>query len=240
MIFLEVLSVLDQGDHDRLLGLIRDEVKGVLMTQFNSALYKVQEQVKIFRKRLDIKLLKVKCSQGSKIHNFTEYEIPEKMSKFMEDGLNNVPEVSIDKKELKNEVDEELKLSCKNLFYSVVGYYPRYISIKSSMDTFIRSLISQAPNDARLINSLVSMRENYHASIPLLEAMPNIGKVDMREIKKLIPANSILSPSDKNLGASLLPPSWYQKEYEAQIQKGGYELQIIDENQCIRLLLDKI
>ena len=91
-----------------------------------------------------------------------------------------------------------------------------------------------------MINSLVSMRENYHASIPLIEAMPNIGKVDMREIKKLIPANSILFPSDKNLGASLLPPSWYQKAYEAQIQKGGYELQIIDENQCIRLLLDKI
>jgi len=45
--------------------------------------------------------------------------------------------VSIDKKELKIEVDEELKLSRKNLFYSVVGYYPRYISIKNSMDKYI-------------------------------------------------------------------------------------------------------
>jgi len=42
-------------------------------------------------------------------------------------------------------------------------------------------LIKQAPNDARLIYSLVSMRENYHASIPVIKAMQNIGKFDMRE-----------------------------------------------------------
>ena len=36
--------------------------------------------------------------------------------------------VSIDKKELKIEVDEELKLSRKNLFYSVVGGRGRVLS----------------------------------------------------------------------------------------------------------------
>ena len=239
-IFIEVLSTIQNPVvHDRLLDLVRSEVKGALITQFSLAQDRVQEQVKNHRRKLDNDLLKAKCSKGPIIHNFTEYEIPEKLSKFMEDGLNNVPEVTIDKKQLNMEVDEEIKLSCRNLFCSVVGYYPRNISMKCSMDAYIQSLIIQAPSDAKLIHSLVAMRENYQASIPIIGAMQNIGRVDMKKIIKLIPDNSILSPSDKNLGACLLPPLWYQKEYATQIQKGGYELQNIDENQCIRLLLKK-
>ena len=56
----------------------------------------------------------------------------------------------------------------------------------------------------------------------------------------MIPGKSILTPSDKNLGVCLVPPSWYEAQYREQILKGGYELQDMDEKGCLAMLLQKI
>ena len=49
----------------------------------------------------------------------------------------------------------------------------------------------------------------------------------------MIPQDCIISPSDKNVGISILPPSWYSRQYREQIDKGGHELQTMNEAQCV-------
>ena len=88
------------------------------------------------------------------------------------------------------------------------------------MDTFIKDLIAMAPNNKKLVRSLVSMRENYVSSLPF--GFRIVKKCSMRKILNLIPEDSIFSPSDKNLGACLLPPAWYEKEYASQIRNSGF------------------
>ena len=91
-----------------------------------------------------------------------------------------------------------------------------------------------APNNDKLNSSLISIRENFILKLPVfIKNLKPVGTVDIRKVKNLIPENCILSPSDKNLGVTLLPPQWYQKEYQSQIIKGGYELQIFSESQYI-------
>ena len=148
--------------------------------------------------------------------------------------------MTIDRERISADIDSEIKMACKNMFRSLIGCYPQSLSMKCSMDWYIKGLIAKAPNNEKLVSSLILMRENYISSLPVIKNLPNIGKTDMKKMVDLIPTNAILSPSDKNLGACLLPPSWYEKEYESQIEKGGYELQDMDENQCISLLLSQI
>ena len=96
------------------------------------------------------------------------------------------------------------------------------------------SLMILTPNNEKLNISLTSIRENYILKLPVfIKNLKPVGTVDIRKVKNLIPENCILSPSDKNLGVTLLPPQWYQKEYQSQIIKGGYELQIFSESQYI-------
>jgi len=46
----------------------------------------------------------------------------------MEDGLGNVPEISVERKKIMADIDTEIKLACKNLFRSLVGCYPESFS----------------------------------------------------------------------------------------------------------------
>ena len=231
----------NQDVRGSLLRVLMEEVKGEILGQFDETLKHAQEQVKIARRAADNKLAKDKCQNGPIIHNFTEYSIPKELSKFMEDGLNNVPEVSVDKEKVSGEVDKEIKLACRNLFTALEGYTPYAISFKGSMDAFIKELIAMAPTNVELVDSLVAMREKYVVMLTTeVGEKQRVGNCSMKKIMNLIPKNTILSPSDKNLGSCLLPPLWYKKEYKSQIQKGGHELQDMSESHCVRLLERRI
>ena len=52
--------------------------------------------------------------------------------------------------------------------------------------------------------------------------------------------NCIISPSDKQVGISILPYAWYIKEYNSQLEKGGHEKVNISEEKCVAMLLNKI
>ena len=55
----------------------------------------------------------------------------------------------------------------------------------------------------------------------------------------MVPKGCIITPSDKNLGVSILPLEWYRREYAVQIEKGAYIKVNKTEEQCIHMLLEK-
>ena len=139
------------------------------------------------------------------------------------------------------EVENDVKLACCNFFIATAGYYPRSFTLKSSIDTTIKNLLIFEPGNNKISSALVSMRENYNAVKPkLLKDSKVPQRISMKRIQNLIPKGAILSPSDKNLGISLLSPAWFEKEYTSQDKKGGYEKQSMSETVCITMLLSKI
>ena len=65
-----------------------------------------------------------KCSQGSFIHNFTQFEVPAPLARLFEAGLNTVPKIGISDDKILAEVENELKGACQNLFPSIIGVFP--------------------------------------------------------------------------------------------------------------------
>ena len=84
-----------------------------------------------------------------------------------------------------------------------------------------------APFNRKLHDSLEMIRDNFSKfrEDPSLPAYSN-DTIDIESIQKLIPQDTIVIPSDKNLGVCLLPIHWFEKEYKAHIVKGGYEMQV--------------
>ena len=98
-----------------------------------------------------------------------------------------------------------------------------------------------APGSGKLVSALVCARENFIACKAFsVTPKQDFTGTSIRTVQNLIPENCILSPSDKNLGISILPPSWYEKEYAAQVIKGGYELQQMTEDHCVKLISSRI
>ena len=181
-------------------------VKSALQTSFSESLQKIQ-QVQMQRRRdLDNKLCAEKCKMGPVIYNFTSSEIPLELNEFLQDGLNNVPELDIDPCTVIAEVERDIKNACQSFFISEAGYYPRTFSIKDTLDTTIKNLIILEPCSNKISTSLISMRENYVAVKAqfMLKSRFN-SNLSMLRIKNLIPSGLILSPSDK-------------KEYKSQVE----------------------
>ena len=124
-IITEVSSLIKQQD---ILAILMGDVRSSLLKAFESTLQSEQEVVRKARRVADNQLVKLKCQTGPVIHNFTDHEIPEELSTFMEDGLGNVPEISVERKKIMADIDTEIKLACKNLFRSLVGCYPESFS----------------------------------------------------------------------------------------------------------------
>ena len=211
------------------------------MDTFASTTFWLQSKCKKNQRLENNKLCSDKCSDGSVVHNFTGYEVPRELTEFLRNGLNNVPEVVLEKKVVISEIEREVKLACRNLFTALIGATPWQVSLKDSVDNFIKNLIILAPNNEKLIKSLISLREAYHARLPeYINCLKDKGDDLIQHMQGLVPDSCILSPSDKNLGVCMLPASWYQKEYETQVVKGGYELQNETEQQCIGNLVRSI
>ena len=225
------------SDYIRLVEPVRDDLLGL----FTDTIFIVQKSARTEQRKKDNRLCLEKCQSGPATYNFTSVSLPVELQKFLEHGLNNVPDTAIDEDIVATEVDKDIRTSCRNLFRTATGYYPRNGSIKESLDSFLKNLMIMAPGNSELVSSLVCMRENFIAKRALLQNhRTDSSGQSIRFIQNLIPIGCILSPSDKNLGISLLPPRWYEKEYAAQEIKGGYELQQISETQCVNLLLNKI
>ena len=201
---------------------------------------KVQHTVLEERKTKDNALKKLKCSNVSLVHNFTEIKIPEKLSKILETGLSAVPYIIFPEKNLVSELAIEAKIACRNLFYAETGTYP-ITSTTSTLGQSVLEIISQCKTNTNLVSRLIDFKDQFSKNIPFLAATASkaIG-TSIKDIVSLIPHGCIISPSDKNVGVSILPPSWYLKQYEEQILKGGHELQTMSEAQCVSLLLRKI
>ena len=221
----------------KLLEPVRTQIVGQIRTE----LMRIQASCKKNQRKENNKLCREKCTTGSIIHNFTECKVPVDLANFLKNGLNNVPEMVYDKEVVISEIEDEVKRACSNLFTSLIGEFPRAVSFRDSLDTFIRNLIVLAPSHEKLVSSLISLREAYHSRLPdYIRGLKNKTEDQVKFIQDQVPDNCILSPSDKNLGVCLLPVQWYKKEYEGQVEKGGYELQNITEEQCLGKLIRTI
>ena len=216
-------------------------VKDALIDTFMETEERLQSRTKKRMRLKNNRMCAEKCSQGSVIHNFTQFEVPAPLARLLEAGLNTVPKIVISDDKILAEVENELKVACRNLFTSIIGVFPYSISLKDSLDGVIKNLMILAPNNKHLNDSLMVMRENYHASLhaftgSLIGSKENKDTIDVKKFLKMVPGKSILTPSDKNLGVCMVPHSWYEAQYREQLFKGGYELQDMDESSCLAML----
>ena len=210
---------------------IQDQV----LKSFLQVIKQVQDLVIKERKKLNNNLCSKKIREGPIVHNFTTKKVPEELMRHLVCGLNNVPLLDIDRNSLVHEIEEEAVDACRNAFISFMGTYPTRAS-KTNLNQEIINLLTQAPANSCLVNNLVTFREHYVNGLgQFLHNIENKGII-LNDILKMIPGECIISQSDKNIGISLLPPSWYAKEYRSQILKGGYEEVSMSEEQCLKTL----
>ena len=200
----------------------------------------VQEHGKCLknRRKQNTKLCKEKCSMGPNIFNFTGVEISEELNQLLKNGLNDVPKIATSKEEIFIDLQEEIKVAAKNLYFSYYGVYPQ--TSKESLDKTILSILSQCTSNSTIIPALISLRDNFVENIPFFLSSINERKIKASDLLKLLPNNCIITPSDKQVGISILPYAWYIKEYNSQLEKGGHEKVNISEEKCVAILLNKI
>ena len=192
-----------------LLDVVFDEV----LIGFSNLINEVQNRVMKEKKSATNKMCSEKIKHGAVLHNFTEKIIPDLLMSHLALGLNNVPHLNIEEEKLISDIEEEAIDACKNAFVSLLGYYP-ICNTGSNLNQIINNLISQAPSNSKLVNSLVIFREHYVDGLhKYLENVESTGD-NINDIIKLIPRDCIISQSDKNVGISILPPAWYAKEYK--------------------------
>ena len=127
-------------------------MKHKVLQTFLSFISKEQKIVKRGQKAKDNKLCREKCSSGPGIHNFTSIEIPEELNSFLKEGLKKVPNVDVKIATVIDEIENEVKIACKNLFITITGYFPSCISFNDSVDSFVQSLMIKDPNDHSLVS----------------------------------------------------------------------------------------
>ena len=216
-----------------LLCVAEDEVLGWFLLRIKT----IYEKTLIARRRKNNIMCSQKCSVGPQVFNFTDTPISEELCSLFEKGLNNVPLLGTSAENLLKEFENEVLEACKNLFYSFNGYYPCQSS-SVTLNHSILTIISQSGTNNELVNKLVSLRENFVNNVEMF--LSRVRSNDPDYFLNLVPSNVIISPSDKQVGISILPFEWYQKEYRNQVIKGGYELVEMSEAECLAVLTKKI
>ena len=216
------------------LDIVHDRVKAF----FQQMIGEIQTKVLKERRSTDNKMCLEKIQGGPVVHNFLGKDVPLKLMEHLENGLNNVLYLKPDVK-LASELEEEAILACKNAFVSLMGFFP-ICSKKTNLNQTIIELLSQTPSNSELANSLIAFREHYVEGVQKYFEENDSNGIELKDILKSIPKDCIITQSDKNIGISLLPPSWYAKEYQTQIEKGGYEKIDMSENLCLAKLHKKI
>ena len=113
-------------------------VKDDLISLFTEASFSVQGCVRRNRRNLDNGLCFEKCQTGPAIYNFTTFPIPDELRVFLEQGLNNVPDIAIKGDVVASEIMKDVRLACRNVYRAVIGQFPRRISEEKSLDTFLK------------------------------------------------------------------------------------------------------
>ena len=121
------------SDYIRLVEPVRDDLLGL----FTDTIFIVQKSARTEQRKKDNRLCLEKCKSGPATYNFTSVSLPDELQKFLEHGLNNVPDTAIDEDIVATEVDKDIRTSCRNLFRTATGYYPRNGSKKESLDSFL-------------------------------------------------------------------------------------------------------
>lgn len=214
-----------------LLNVVEDDLAG----WFRDIIAVIHTKTMKTRRNLNMKLCDEKCSMGPTIYNFTETQLSPKLMKLLQRGLNEVPKIKTSETELLVDIRKEVIIAAKNLFFEHHGFYPRCSSY--SVEESIISILSQCQSGSLIINELIALRDNFREKTPyFLSCIQSNNTMESKDLLKLIPKSCIISPSDKQVGISVLPYSWYIKEYESQVLKGGHQLINMSENQCLAML----
>lgn len=219
-----------------------DVAEDDILKWFDENIKVVQKSALKYRRRKNSLLCSAKCSKGPQIYNFSPIEISPDLKRLLENGLKNVPALGVPSKELLESLEHEVIEAARNLFFSYLGHYP-IKSRKITFDASISEVLSQCPCNSELVNQLVVLRDNFVEMVPFfLTHSTHLGKTSAKatSLLKLVPEDCIITQSDKQVGISILPHSWYEKEYQNQIVKGGHELVSMSEGQCLASLHKKI
>ena len=205
---------------------------------FHEMIEKIQIKVLKEKRKTDNDMCSRKTQGGPVVHNFFGKDVPLNLMKYLKKGLNNVLYLKPDLN-LASQIEEESILACKNAFVSLMGFYP-ICSKKTNLNQTIIELLSQTPSNSELASSLIAFREHYVEGVQKYFEETEFNGIEIKEILDSIPKDCIITQSDKNVGISLLPPSWYAKEYKSQIEKGGHEKIDMSEDSCLAMLQKKI
>lgn len=200
--------------------------------------FKTHQNVLKNRRDKTNKMCQEKSLAGPSIFNFTKFEIDPKLMVYLKTGLKNVPVVTHVENKLIDELEKEAISACKEMFRSYYGHYPRTSSKK--LDTALLGIISQCSSNSKLVGQLSDFRQTFVENLPVFLSSVSQRGLDVKQLIGLIPDCCIITNSDKNVGISILPPEWYEKEYLSQINKGGHELVILSEDECLAQLSNKI
>ena len=225
---------------DSTCSLLLDVAFSDVMAVFRDVVLESQRLITLKRHKFENELCQQKCKSGIALHNFTEVKLPEALMDILSNGLNNVPKLNTDKEKLGQEMEQEAILTCKNVFFSHFGRYPVISNNGLGLSSTIIQILSQCQSNSVLVSQLAKFRDDFVNSLPIFLNLHQDSGINIQKVLKLIPSDCIISQSDKNLGVSILPPSWYEKEYKSQIIKGGHEKMNISELQCIKILSGKI
>ena len=110
---------------------------------------------------------------------------------------------------------------------------PREI-YKLPMQNFIKQLLIFSPANSKDNEFFHGLAANYFSTMRNYDTeVDKNHQLDDLSVFDKLPANTIISIADKNVGIALLPTQWYVDEYYRQQDKGGYETIEITEKQCI-------
>ena len=224
-IFDQCAKLIIAGRHSRVYELFC-VVKDDILQDIPRIISRIQNNVLKTRRAKDNSLCKIKCGSGPLIHNFTDVKIPQQLTDMLKSGLKFVPHSQCHVDEILSDLDNEAKVVCKNIFYSSYGHYP-HVSPGFSLSSSVLQIIAQCVTNSSTISSLINFRDQFLENIPFFINSLPIDGLNVKKMVNLIPQGCIISASDKNIGVSILSPSWYSKEYHSQILKGGHELESV-------------
>ena len=101
-------------------------------------------------------------------------------------------------------------------------------------------IISKCSANSKLVGLICDFRQDFVDNLPFFLSSEVKSGLDVKKVISLIPSRTIITNSDKNVGVSILPAEWYDKEYQSQILKGGHELINLSEKECLAQLSNKI
>ena len=111
------------------------------------------------------------------------------------------------------------------------------ITHASGLKNVLEQLTSQVPSNSKQVEFFATLHEQYEVQLAnFYNQLEAAHFLDSPAVQSKVPAGTILSTSDKNLGPTLLPIEWYVEQYKAQSVKGNHVATGMSDDQCINFL----